>query len=107
FAVSACAGLPGAKKPGQPANEEMSLDQFAQTDFNRTVTIAMRDKLDSLTRLLEKLYRRNPDQWRKSGAPSLSAAIARGRDAIELGQAPARLAGLHDIEILSVALDPY
>lgn len=77
-----------------------------QSDFNRTVTIAMRDNLDSLYRLQEKLYLRNPREWRDAGFPSLEAALNQGREAIRLGTAPGDLAGLRDIEILSVALDP-
>src|SRR3546814_3805359 len=91
---------------GAPHNENMSFDQFAQTDCNRTVTIAMLDNLDSLSRLLEKLYRRNPAEWRKTGAISLEAAVQQGQQAIQTGQAPAELASLHDVEILAVALDP-
>src|SRR3546814_14076145 len=86
--------------------EDLSFDQLGQTDFNRTVTIAMRDNLDSLERLLEKLYRRNPAEWRKTGEPTIEAAIERGRRMLESGQAPPELAGLRDIEILAVALDP-
>lgn len=89
-----------------PVAEDMTFDQLVQTDFNRTITIAMRDNLDSLTRLLEKLYRRNPREWRKSEAPDLETAIANGRHAIENGQTPKDLYGLRDIQILSVALDP-
>lgn len=89
-----------------PVAEDMSFDQLAQTDFNRTVTIAMRDNLDSLARLLEKLYRRNPREWRKTGAPDLDAAVRQGRKAIESGHTPADLQGLRDIQILSVSLDP-
>ncbi|HUG58533.1 MAG TPA: hypothetical protein VL002_09885 [Candidimonas sp.] len=105
-------GMAGCAVPSEPAgsshprNEEMSFDQLGQTDFNRTVTIAMRDNLDSLTRLLEKLYRRNPAEWRKTGAPDLASAVKQGRQAIETGQAPSGLGGLHDVEILSLSLDP-
>lgn len=84
----------------------MSFDQLLQTDFNRTVTLAMRDNLDSLYRLQEKLYRRNPNQWRDAGHADLVAALAHGRDAIMHAQPPGDLVGLQDIEILSVALDP-
>ena len=34
----------------------------------------MRDNLDSLSLLLDKLYRRNPSMWRKTGAPRLEDA---------------------------------
>lgn len=110
--LSITIGVSGCVAPGEPAgsahprNEAMSFDQLGQTDFNRTVTIAMRDNLDSLTRLLEKLYRRNPAEWRKTGATTLEAAVQQGRNAIETGLAPDGLSALHDVEILSVALDP-
>lgn len=110
--LSITIGVAGCVAPSEPAgsahprNEAMSFDQLGQTDFNRTVTIAMRDNLDSLTRLLEKLYRRNPAEWRKTGAKTLEAAVQQGRSAIETGLAPDGLSALHDVEILSVALDP-
>ncbi|HWL27503.1 MAG TPA: hypothetical protein VNQ97_01215 [Burkholderiaceae bacterium] len=106
IALTACAPLAPSNDTHRPANEEMSFDQMAQTDFNRTVTIAMRDNLDSLDRLLEKLYRRNPAEWRKTGAVDLAAAVDQGRRAIRSGQAPAQLGNLRDVEVLSVALDP-
>src|SRR5690606_35296895 len=81
-------------------------DQLAQTDFNRTVTIAMRDNLNSLERLLEKLYKRHPREWRKTGAATIQAAIEQRRKQIETCVTPAGLQGLRDIQILSVALDP-
>jgi hypothetical protein len=111
--LSATTSLAGCLATGatglgeQPRNEEMSFDQMAQTDFNRTVTIAMRDNLESLARLMEKLYRRNPTEWRKTSAPDIETAIQQGRDAIHTGKAPAQLQGLHDIEILTIAMDPY
>lgn len=110
--AASCAFLSGCALPTANADsnaqhtEDLSFDQLGQTDFNRTVTIAMRDNLDSLERLLEKLYRRNPAEWRKTGEPTIEAAIERGRRMIESGQAPPELAGLRDIEILAVALDP-
>lgn len=104
--LAACSGPRDATGTANPKNESMSLDQFGQTDFNRTVTIAMRDNLASLNLLLEKLYRRNPAEWRKTGAADLATALQLGRNAIETGQTPIELQGLHDVEILSVALDP-
>lgn len=103
--LSGCAAGNATSGDG-PRNEAMSFDQFAQTDFNRTVSIAMRDNLDSLTRLLEKLYKRNPAEWRKTGALDLETALAIGREAIQTGRPPPELASLHDVEILAVALDP-
>jgi len=98
----ACAHPPGER--GQPKGESMSMDQFAQTDFNRTVTIAMRDNLDTVYRLREKLYKRNPIQWQRGGFGSMQEAIAASQFAIENATPPANLDGLQDIEILSVSL---
>lgn len=97
---------PPAANPS-PSNEDLSLDQLIQTDFNRTVTVAMRDNLSSLNVLLEKLYRRNPAQWRKSGAASLEDALKAGKQLIEQGRPPPDLSGLKDVQILAVALDPH
>ncbi|RTZ48277.1 hypothetical protein EKL30_02400 [Candidimonas sp. SYP-B2681] len=104
--LSACASPAWVQGSRSPHTEEMSADQLGQTDFNRTLTIAMRDNLDSLTRLLEKLYRRNPTEWHKTGAPDLASAVREGRKAILTGQAPSGLGSLRDVEIMSVAMDP-
>ncbi len=95
----------GASAQG-PRQEGMSADQLMQTDFNRTVTLAMRDNLSSLYTLLDKLYRRNPREWRKAGQADQAAAIARVRGMIEQRRPPPGLAGLRDIQVLAVALDP-
>lgn len=94
--------------PGQrgPRGEDMSADQFAQTDFNRTVTLEVRDNLASLYSLLDKLYRRNPREWRKTGASDQAAAVNRVKHSIEVRVPPGDLAGLRDIQILAVSLDP-
>ncbi|NYT66408.1 hypothetical protein H0A58_10580 [Alcaligenaceae bacterium] len=104
--LAACTSVPSPDGSAGPQNESMSLDQMAQTDFNRTVTIAMRDNLDSLSRLQEKLYKRNPQEWRKTGAIDLNAAVQQGRVAITKGHLPDELQGLSDVEIVSVAMDP-
>ena len=100
--------LAGCVAPSDPGlkGESMSADQFAQSDINRLQTLAMRDNLDSLDRLLEKLYRRNPGEWRKAGFTDMQTALAQGRARIHRGEVPDGLDGLQDIEVLSVAMDP-
>lgn len=100
----ACAHPPSER--GQPRGESMSLDQLAQTDFNRTVTIAMRDNLDTIYRLREKLYKRNPIQWQRGGFQSMEEAITASQHAIKNAEPYEQLEGLHDIEILSISLSP-
>ncbi|AHV92410.1 hypothetical protein [Bordetella holmesii] len=89
-----------------PRSEPMSADQLAQTDFNRTVTLAARDNFNSLYALLDKLYRRNPREWRKSGLADQAAAVAYVKRLIEERRAPSGLAGLRDVQVLAVSLDP-
>jgi hypothetical protein len=88
-----------------PKTEAMSADQLGQTDFNRTVTLEVRDNLASLYLLLDKLYQRNPREWRKT-SPDRKSAVDRVRRAIENRMPPGDLASLRDIQILGVALDP-
>ena len=102
--LAGCAGSPPPDGKG-PRSESMSADQFGQTDFNRTVTLEVRDNLASLYVLLDKLYRRNPREWRKTDAADQPAAVARVKRAIEEPPPPG-LSGLRDIQILAVSLDP-
>nr|WP_240039565.1 hypothetical protein [Achromobacter aloeverae] len=104
--------LPGCVNPTPPRDgkgprsENMSADQFGQTDFNRTVTLAMRDNLNSLYSLADKLYRRNPREWHKSGMADQAAAMKHVRHLVDNRMPPAGLNGLRDIQVLAVSLDP-
>lgn len=98
-------GPPGAHL-GSPGTEAMTADQWLQTDFNRTVTVALQSNITSLHALLDKLYKRNPREWRKSGRADHAAAVAAVRLAIDQRLPPPDLTGLRDIELLAVALDP-
>jgi len=103
--LAGCVMPQGSSAKG-PRQEDMSADQLMQTDFNRTVTLAMRDNLASLYSLLDKLYRRNPREWRKTGLADQAAAVARVRGMIEQNRPPQGLSGLRDIQILAVSLEP-
>jgi len=48
--------------------------QLVQNDSNRFANLIMRDNLDGLEILLEKLYRRNPAMWRKREATDIDSA---------------------------------
>jgi len=79
--------------------------EMAQSDTNRIATIAMRDNLESLYLLMDKLYRRNPAEWRKTGA-SREESIKKVREAVALRQPWPGLQGQRDIKALSLALAP-
>ena len=80
--------------------------ELAQSDVNRMATLGMRDNLDSLLRIADKLYRRNPAEWRRAGAPSREAALAELRQAIDNATPWLPLQGKRDIAALSLALSP-
>lgn len=52
-------------------------NQIAKSDIDRVAEAHQRAIFASLKLLAEKLYRRNPREWRKGGQPSLEAAVAR------------------------------
>lgn len=80
--------------------------ELAQSDVNRLATLGMRDNLESLTRLLDKLYRRNPAEWKKTSAVSRDDAMAQVHRAIHKRQPWPALQGKRDIEALALALGP-
>jgi hypothetical protein len=80
--------------------------ELTQSDVNRMATLAMQGNLDSLLRIADKLYRRNPAEWRKTGLPSREAALTRLRSAIESRALWPELMEKRDIAALSQALSP-
>lgn len=100
------AGCASAPTPhGQVAGESFSMQEVLQSDSNRIATLAMRDNVDSLMRLMDKLYQRNPSEWRKTAA-TREAAVAKVRTSILQRENWPALEGLRDIAGLSKALSP-
>ncbi|MEW5783360.1 MAG: hypothetical protein ACOY6N_10975 [Pseudomonadota bacterium] len=71
--LSACLSSPG---------------QLAKTDIDRIADLHRREVFASLARLADKLYRRNPREWKKDGHPSREAALAKLTDPQRLGRSP-------------------
>ena len=64
--------------PGNSANGGgFEPSQLAKSDIDRVVEAHQREIFVNLKFLTEKLYRRNPCEWRKSGQSSLETAVAR------------------------------
>lgn len=80
--------------------------ELLQTDVDRMATLAMRNNLNSLYRLMNKLYQRNPREWRKSDMPDRAAAERAIHHAIENNQDWPTLGGRRDIAALDYALSP-
>jgi hypothetical protein len=71
--LTACAATTGSGPKGTTGFDPA---QLAKTDLDRVADIHRREVFASLHVLAEKLYRRNPREWRKS-AGSLDAAVGR------------------------------
>lgn len=81
--------------------------ELAQSDANRMATLAMQENLEGLLRLADKLYRRNPAEWRKGGAASREQALEQLRAAIIPQRQPwPALQGRRDIAAMALALAP-
>lgn len=80
--------------------------EFFQTSVDRMATLAMHDNLASLYVLMNKLYARNPAQWRRSGYLDAATAEREVRMAIEQQQPLPQLGGRKDLAALSYSLSP-
>lgn len=80
--------------------------ELAQSDMNRVATLAMHENLEGLFRLMDKLYRRNPAEWRKTSTLGREHAMVQVRAAIALRQPWAPLQGQRDVAALALALAP-
>lgn len=74
--LAACATSP--KSTGQgPTTAEFKLASLAKTEVDQIADLHLEASLAHLRHVTEKLYRRNPREWKKNGQPSLEAAVAR------------------------------
>lgn len=73
--LAACAHPKG---PGKgPVSPDFRFVSLAKTEVDQVADLHMLESLSHLRTLMEKLYRRNPREWKKSGQASLEAAVAR------------------------------
>jgi hypothetical protein len=104
--LAACSSAPPAPTPrGEAPSAPMTSSELAQSDTNRMATLGMRDNLTSLNLLADKLYRRNPAEWRKAHL-TREAAMAQLKTAIDTSTPWPGLQGKRDIAALSLALGP-
>ncbi len=98
---SACAHTATTTGKG-PAPAEFKLSSLAKTEVDQIADLHLQASLEHLRVLTEKLYRRNPHEWKKTGQPSLQAAVARIFDG-EFKQSFAELDHKRGIEALYLA----
>lgn len=88
---------------GCAASGDFAPGQLAKTDIDRVADAHRREVSASLRLLAEKLYRRNPREWKKGGQPSAEVALARLFDAWPPWRSP-ELGGKHGTEAVLLAL---
>nr|WP_241013838.1 hypothetical protein [Pandoraea nosoerga] len=110
MALAVCAGCASYQDAptdrGKVRSTSMTTADLAQTDINRMATLGMRANLESLYRLADKLYKRNPREWRKSGAATQAQAMAQLRACVEERRSLPGLKDLRDVKALSLSLEP-
>jgi hypothetical protein len=75
--LSGCAGHEIKRKDGSSSARAFSISQVAKSEVNMVAEINQQQVLAGLKVLTEKLYRRNPREFRKSGLDSAEAATAK------------------------------
>ena len=103
--LAACSTPPAPITRGEAQCAPISTSELAQSDSNRLATLGMRDNRASLMLLADKLYRRNPAEWRKV-SPSREAALVKLKLAVDSSTAWPDLQGKRDIAAMSLALSP-
>lgn len=74
--LAGCANSTIQRKDGATSSRAFSVAHLAKTDADILSELTQREVLKSLRTLTEKLYRRNPVQYRKAGHASVEAASA-------------------------------
>ena len=72
--LSACTNQPIQRKDGSSSARSFSVKDLAKGDVDSVIEIHQQEILGILKTLTLKLYRRNPNEWRKSGFASAEAA---------------------------------
>ena len=101
--LAGCTAAPTHK--GEVTGQGFAPEELVQSDSNRMATVGMHDNLQSLFVVMDKLYRRNPHEWKKT-ASSPEAAIEFVRIAVREGQGWAPLGQARDVAALDLALKP-
>lgn len=102
--LTACSTQDGTT-PRKPASDAFDPRQLAKTDIDRVAEAHQRAIFADLKILAEKLYRRNPREWRKAGHPSVEVAVARIFEGMHGWQFP-ELDGKRGTDVIHLAFKP-
>lgn len=84
--MTGCAGQQIQRKDGTTSEREFSVANLAKSDVDMISEMTQREVIKSLKVVTEKLYKRNPQEYRKAGLESVEAAMARIFDHLDKGK---------------------
>jgi hypothetical protein len=93
----------GKRKP--PAESEFRAAELLKSDVDAAAELHLQESLASVRLLMEKLYRRNPRELKRSGFLTVEAAVERGFDPKYRFRMP-ELKGAHGTAAIQLALRP-
>jgi hypothetical protein len=96
---------PGTGRRPPPQSRGFQASDLVKTDVDSIAEIHLQESLASARLLTEKLYRRNPREWRRGGHVSVEAAVARAFNPRH-GWRFAELGGARGVEALQLAFRP-
>ncbi|CAG0951910.1 hypothetical protein MTYP_00239 [Methylophilaceae bacterium] len=70
-----CASPGNEKKPIPEQSDRSSFSQLGKTDFDRMADVEMRENTESLRTLMIKLYKRNPQELKKSTSDNMDRMV--------------------------------
>lgn len=75
--TAGCASAPqGKDKPVPEQRDRTTLNQLGKSDFDRMADVEMRENTESLKTLMVKLYKRNPQELKKTTSSPLDKMVA-------------------------------
>ena len=84
--LTGCAGQQIQRKDGSTSEREFAVSNLAKTDVDMIGEMTQREVVKSLKLITEKLYKRNPQEYRKAGLESVEVATARIFDHLDKGK---------------------
>ena len=96
---------PSTGKRSPPVERDFRASDLAKSDIDSAAEVHSQECLASARLLMEKLYRRNPREWRKGSSPSMDAALARAFDP-RYGFRFAELGNVRGADAIMLALKP-
>jgi len=95
----------GTGKRHAPTERDFRPSDVLKSDIDIAAEVHLRESLASARLIMEKLYRRNPREWRKSGSASMEAALDHAFEP-QMDLSFPELGGVRGTDAILLALKP-